>query len=169
MKAGVAEKQNTRLASGRTGRSVAAIAWVILAGISVLLLAGCKDDSPAEPPPLDRPCTSKTDCAFGMICLDGFCEDRGKENALNNDGREPLEEMLKRDEELRQQTENCRESAECQNRGRCQGTPGGTCIVAEQAHCENAEITCKQEGKCTYVPEEYGCCESKMGSVCERP
>ena len=149
----------------RTGFTLGLLA--MLSGL--LCLEGCKEESALEPPALDHPCTSKTDCAYGMTCIGGICQDRGKENLLNNDGREPIEEMLKRDEQLQQQTEHCGASPECKNRGRCQGTPDGSCIVAEQAHCENAEITCKQEGKCTYVPEEYACCESKMGSVCERP
>ena len=133
-----------------------------------LVIGGCKEDPP-EPLPLDRSCATTQECAYGMICLEGKCQDRGTAARSQQEGREPLAEMLKRDEQLQQNTENCVEGEACKNRGRCQGTPDGKCIVAEQSHCENAEITCKQEGKCTYVPEEYACCESKMGSVCERP
>jgi len=113
-------------------------------------------------------CKKDAECGFGMVCSKTRCVDRGLAGDPDED-KASLHAMLKSEQDIAATTLRCQESDECRNRGKCQGTPAGHCIVAQQSHCENAKVTCKEEGKCTYVAEEYACCESAMGSVCERP
>ena len=128
----------------------------------MLLTINCTQKEP------EKTCNSDTECAFGMVCSKTRCVDRGLAGEPHED-KASIHAMLKSEQDIASTTIRCQKSAECLNRGKCQGTPEGHCIVAQQSHCENASVTCKEEGKCTYVPEEYACCESTMGSVCERP
>ena len=144
-------------------RTTASLSWLLVVSAFALGTVHCASEKKES-----IPCKSEAECTFGMVCFDGECVDRGMTGNSQED-RAAIHDMLQKDEALRRTTEQCRLSAGCQNRGKCQGTPSGDCIVAEQEHCENAKVTCKGEGKCTYVPAEYACCETAMGSVCERP
>ena len=144
-----------------TTRDTLSIRWAARVGLVLLLLSGCTDST--------KKCTSLQDCPFGTVCHEGRCVDRSRVPEQFGEDLPTVQELLKKEATLQATTEQCAASDGCINRGKCQGTPSGGCIVAEQAHCENSEVTCTQEGKCVYVPAKYSCCESAMGSVCERP
>ena len=144
-----------------TTRDTLSIRWAARFGLVLLLLSGCTDST--------KKSTSLQDCPFGTVCHEGRCVDRSRVPEQFGEDLPTVQELLKKEATLPGDYGAMRGEDGCINRGKCQGTPSGGCIVAEQGPLRKFRSNVQTGRKCVYVPAKYSCCESAMGSVCERP